>query len=188
MTDDEPAVDLLVVIASVADAEALAPLGRPHRHHAPRATLVATGPAPMVVDLALDDAGAPAARTLIVDGDPPAGPVGEVALLLPRMDELIAETCPEGVVVRGGSPAALAAAQCAAWRGVPVLHLPVAGEHDVAAISQQAIEALAHRSERRVGEELAEAVRRLPVSSGGLLGGTFPGGTFPGGSCSGLTA
>ena len=168
MSRDEPSVDVLVVVASVGDAEVLATLGRRQGPHAPVAALVATGPAPMLVDLALDDAGAPASRTLLVDGEA-VGPVAEVALLLPRVDELLAETAPSGVVVRGGSPAALAAAQCAAWRGVPVLHLPVRGEAGTTVVSQAAVAALAVRSAPRVGEELADAVRRLAAPRSGAL-------------------
>jgi UDP-N-acetylglucosamine 2-epimerase len=125
---DDPSLlpELLVIVASLADASALAPLGHPDVHTpAPvRPVLVATGPDPMEVDEALDDADAPAGRVLVVD-DPAAGPSRELALLLPRLDDLLADALPAGLVVRGGSAAALAAVHAAVARRVPVVHLPV---------------------------------------------------------------
>lgn len=138
--DDEHLLpEMLVVVASVEDATALAPLAAVEEVVTP--VLVATGPEPMEVDLALDDLGARAGRVLLLDG-PCGDPAGEVARMLPRLVEAltpagVAVARPDdvadpraddggdpgiaAVVVRGGSTAALAAAQAAAWRGVPVL-------------------------------------------------------------------
>jgi hypothetical protein len=119
--------ELLIVVASVEDARALAPLGRPG--NAPQdepvtPVLVATGPDPLGVDAELDELDAPAGRLLLLDG-PTRGWAEEAARLVVRLDALIAGEPPAGVVVRGGSEAALAAARCAVAVGVPLLHLPV---------------------------------------------------------------
>lgn len=122
--DEQAPPEMLVIVASVEDAAALAPLAA--IDETVRPTLVATGPDPMEVDEALDDLEAPAGRVLLPDG-PSEGPAEEVARLLPRF----AATLADGergpgvavVVVRGGSTAALAATQAAAWQGVPVLAL-----------------------------------------------------------------
>ncbi len=86
--------------------------------------LVATGPEPLEVDAALDDLGAPAGRLLLLDG-PCESWAEEAARMTLRLDALLAEEPPAGVVVRGGSEAALAAARSALRLGVPVLHLAV---------------------------------------------------------------
>jgi hypothetical protein len=119
--------ELLIVVASVEDARALAPLGRPGSavtDEPVRPVLVATGPDPLGVDAELDELDAPAGRLLLLDG-PSRGWAEEAARLVVRLDALIAGEPPAGVVVRGGSEAALAAARSAVEVGVPVLHLPV---------------------------------------------------------------
>jgi hypothetical protein len=131
--------ELLVLVASVEDADVLAALGARDREVLP--VLVATGRDPMAVDEALDDLGALAGRVLIVD-DAEAGPAAEAAVLLPRIDALVADDRPGAVVVRGGSPTALVAAQVAVWRSVPVVALPVDGGTAVETANQAAIAAL----------------------------------------------
>jgi hypothetical protein len=135
--------DLLVVVATAEDASALAPLGRPP-HQGPdeapvHPVLVATGPEPLDVDAALDDLDAPAGRLLLLDG-PCESWAEEVARMTVRLDALLAEEPPAGVVVRGGTESALAATRSALRLGVPVLHLPV-DEHESAdhAATQAAI-------------------------------------------------
>jgi hypothetical protein len=139
---DDPSLlpELLVIVASCADAAALAPLAHPDLPiPAPvRPVLVATGPDPMEVDEALDDAGTPAGRVLVVD-DPAAGPSRELAILLPRLDDLLSDALPGGIVIRGGSTAALAAVHAAVARRVPVIHLPVNDVTGVEAAQQAAI-------------------------------------------------
>ena len=117
--------DVLVIVASAEDAAALAPLAvlDPEIHP----VLVATGPDPMLVDEALDDLGALAGRILLTGG-PCDSPVAETAELLPRLDALVADDRPAAVLVRGGSATAMAAAQVAVWRGVPVVAAEVSGE------------------------------------------------------------
>ena len=84
--------ELLVLVASVEDADVLAALGARDPEVLP--VLVATGRDPMAVDEALDDLGALAGRVLIVD-DAAAGPAAEAAVLLPRIDALVADDRPE---------------------------------------------------------------------------------------------
>lgn len=138
-----PAGPVLVVVASPADAAALASLARDvagDEAVAVTPVLVATGADPMQVDLALDDRGALAAHVLLVAEA--VGPAQELAVLMPRLDDLIAEARPVGVLVRGGSTAALAAAQCAVWRGVPAVHVPAPEEIGPALPTQAAVAAL----------------------------------------------
>ncbi|MCD2186285.1 hypothetical protein [Actinomycetospora soli] len=119
--------ELLIVVASTDDARALAPLGRPGADEGDepvRPVLVATGVDPLGVDAVLDELDAPAGRLLLLDG-PSDGWAEEAARLIVRLDALITGEPPAGVVVRGGSEAALAAARCAVGIGVPLLHLPV---------------------------------------------------------------
>ena len=101
--------------------------------------LVATGPEPLDVDAALDDLDAPAGRLLLLDG-PCESWAEEAARMTLRLDALLAEEPPAGVVVRGGTESALAATRSALRLGVPVLHLPV-DEHESAdhAATQAAI-------------------------------------------------
>lgn len=143
-TPDTARGELFVIVASPSDAAVLAPLGRADARESVSVpiALVATGPDPMEVDLALDDAGTPAARVLLLDG-PCGGPAGEAARLLPRLDEMLADAAPAGVIVHGGSVAALVTAQCAAWRGVPVLHVPQVGLSGVGGANQAAVAELA---------------------------------------------
>jgi hypothetical protein len=141
--------ELLVVVATAEDAAALAPLGRlgppgagDHADRPVHPVLVATGPEPLEVDAALDDLGAPAGRLLLMDG-PCEGWAEEAARMVVRLDALLVEEPPAGVVVRGGSEAALAATRSALRLRVPVLHLtatPDAGEH---AATQAAVAELA---------------------------------------------
>lgn len=137
--DDLALPELFVVVASVDDATAFAPLAV--RDPELRPVLVATGPDPMGVDEALDELGALAGRVLLVDR-PGAGPVAELAALLPRLDALVADDRPATVLVRGGSPTALAATQVAVWRDVPVVAVPVDGAGAVETANQAAVAAL----------------------------------------------
>jgi hypothetical protein len=119
--------DLLVVVATADDATALAPVGRPGAGGADDSVhpvLVATGPEPLEVDAALDDLDAPAGRLLLLDG-PCDTWAEEAARMIVRLDALLAEEPPAGVVVRGGSEAAVAATRSALRLRVPVVHLPV---------------------------------------------------------------
>ena len=131
--------DVLVVVGSRADADAHAPLGGGRHTGRPQTSLIATGPDPMQVDMALDELGSPAERILLLDVSASAGPAHQLALLLPRLDDLLADARPRGVVVRGGTTTALAAAQCAVWRGVPVVHVPVADAVGIVAANQAAV-------------------------------------------------
>jgi hypothetical protein len=131
--------ELFVIVASADDAGALATLAV--RDPEVQPVLVATGPDPMAVDEALDELGALAGRVLLVE-DPAAGPVAEVAALLPRLDALVADDRPAAVLVRGGSTTALVATQAAVWRGVPVVAVPVEDGDAVATANQAAIGAL----------------------------------------------
>lgn len=159
---ERPLPELFVIVASAEDAGALAPLAV--RDPEVRPVLVATGPDPMAVDESLDDLGALAGRVLLVE-NPAAGPAAELAALLPRLDALLADDRPAGVLVRGGSPTALAASQAAVWRGVPVVAVPVDGGGAVAAANQAAIGALvASQDAREVAPEdarVAAAAHRL---------------------------
>lgn len=146
--------ELFVIIASAEDAGALAALG--HRDPEVCPVLVATGPDPMSVDEALDDLGALAGRVLLVEDTAP-GPVAELAALLPRLDALVADDRPAAVIVRGGSPTALAATQAAVWRGVPVVAVPVDGGDTMASANQAAIGALVATQE--ASETAPEEVR-----------------------------
>lgn len=136
--------DLLVVVATAEDAAALAPLGRPARPSqddvdAPvHPVLVATGPEPLDVDAALDDLDAPAGRLLLLDG-PCETWAEEAARMVVRLDALLAEEPPAGVVVRGGTEAALAAARSALRLQVPVLHLPAEPDTAERAATQAAL-------------------------------------------------
>jgi hypothetical protein len=140
--DRQALPEMPVVVASVEDATALAPLWG--LGEVARPVLVATGPDPMAVDAALDDLDAPAGRVLLPDG-PSAGPAGEVAQLLPRFAAALADgVASDGpgvaaVVVRGGSPAALAATQVAVWHGVPVLALDAPALTRVEAANRAAV-------------------------------------------------
>ncbi|WP_433784278.1 hypothetical protein ACQPX6_29160 [Actinomycetospora sp. CA-101289] len=157
-----PLPELFVVVASAADATAFAPLAI--RDPEVRPVLVATGPDPMAVDEVLDDLGALAGRVLLVD-PPAAGPVHEAAALLPRVDAVVADDRPAAVLVRGGSPTALAATQVAVWRDVPVVAVPVDGGTGVEVANQAAIAALVATQEaHRVGPDdlrAAAAAQRL---------------------------
>jgi UDP-N-acetylglucosamine 2-epimerase len=157
-----PLPELFVVVASAEDATAFAPLAV--RDAEVRPVLVATGPDPMAVDEVLDDLGALAGRVLLVEA-PAAGPVAEVAALLPRVDALVADDRPAAVLVRGGSPTALAATQVAVWRDVPVVAVPVEGGTAVEDANQAAIAALvATQDAHRVAPEevrAAAATQRL---------------------------
>ncbi|MFC5060833.1 hypothetical protein [Actinomycetospora atypica] len=137
------APDLLVIVATEDDAEALAPLGRPVHDDAPvTPVLVATGPDPLEVDAVLDDLAAPAGRLLLLDG-PCDSWAEEAARLVVRLDALIGGEPPAGVIVRGGSEAALAAARCAVAAGVPLLHLAVEVGDVRTAATQAAVAELA---------------------------------------------
>lgn len=147
---DEGALpEVLVVVASVEDAAALAALGA--LDEAARPVLVATGPDPMAVDLALDDLEAPAGRVFLPEGAV-RGPADETARLLPRFADALADA-EEGrrtigapgvaaVVVRGGSAAALAATHAAVWAGVPVLALDAPPRSASEAANRAAISAV----------------------------------------------
>ncbi|HEY2225210.1 hypothetical protein [Actinomycetospora sp.] len=136
--------DLLVVVATADDAAALAPLGRPVRPGQDDAdgpvhpVLVATGPEPLDVDAALDDLDAPAGRLLLLDS-PCETWAEEAARMVVRLDALLAEEPPAGVVVRGGTEAALAAARSALRLCVPVLHLSVEPDSAEHAATQAAL-------------------------------------------------
>ncbi|GAA4736004.1 hypothetical protein [Actinomycetospora chibensis] len=153
--------ELLVLVASVEDADVLAALGARDREVLP--VLVATGRDPMAVDEALDDLGALAGRVLIVD-DAEAGPAAEAAVLLPRIDALVADDRPGAVLVRGGSPTALVAAQVAVWRSVPLVALPVDGGTAVETANQAAIAALV-ATQHAAEIEHAKGVRTADVRS-----------------------
>ena len=143
MTNSTSEGPVLVVVASPADAVALAPLGVRGPAAGPSAVLVATGADPMAVDLALDDLGALAGHVLLGRTiDEAEGPAATLAVLLPRLHELFVEARPAGVVVRGGSTAAFAAAQSAVWRGIPVAHVPAPEETGPALPTQAAVAAL----------------------------------------------
>lgn len=137
--------EMLVIVGSCDDAVALSPLATVDDEVRP--TLVATGPDPLAVDELLDELGRPAGRILLPGpcddpGGPDADAARELAVLLPRLDRLMAESAPAAVVVRGGTAAALAAAQAAAWRGLPVIALPGAGgvaEHPSHAVNRAMI-------------------------------------------------
>ncbi|NMO92041.1 UDP-N-acetylglucosamine 2-epimerase [Actinomycetospora sp. TBRC 11914] len=141
--------DLLVVVATAEDAAALAPLGRPTHVGGEEETdgpaqpvLVATGPDPLAVDEALDDLGAPAGRLLLLDG-PCDTWAEEAARMVVRLDALLAEEPPGGVVVRGGTEAALAAARSAVRLRVPLVHLTAEQESSERAATQAAVAELA---------------------------------------------
>jgi hypothetical protein len=141
--------ELLVVVATPEDAAVLAPLGRPTHAESEddvagpvQPVLVATGPDPLEVDEALDDLGTPAGRLLLLDG-PADTWAQEAARMIVRLDALLAEEPPAGVVVRGGTEAALAAARSAVRLGVPVLHLPAEQESSERAATQAAVAELA---------------------------------------------
>ena len=141
--------ELLVVVATTEDAAALAPLGRlapsAHGEHAEgpvHPVLVATGPEPLEVDAALDDLGAPAGRLLVMDG-PCESWAEEAARMVVRLDALLAEEPPAGIVVRGGTEAALAATRSALRLCVPVLHLPADSATPGHAATQAAVAELA---------------------------------------------
>ena len=154
--------ELFVVVASAEDADALAALGAADPEVHP--VLVATGPDPMAVDETLDDLGALAGRILLVDNPPPE-PAAELVALLPRLDALVADDHPAAVLVRGGSPTALAATQAAVWRGVPVVAVPVDGGDGTETANQAAIAAfVATQDAREVAPDdarIATAVHRL---------------------------
>lgn len=159
---DDRLPEILVIVASVEDAGALAPLAVLDPEVRP--VLVATGPDPMLSDGALDDLGALAGRILLADL-PAVDPVAETLELMPRLDALVADDAPAAIVVRGGSPTALAAAQVAAWRGIPVVHAPtdaVQAGSTVAAVNHAVIAELADGQDRRVTPSPTTlAVRRL---------------------------
>lgn len=173
---ERPLPEMFVIVASAEDADALAPLAA--RDHEVAPVLVATGPDPMAVDDVLDELGALAGRVLLVE-TPADGPVPEAAALLPRLDALVADDAPAVVLVRGGSPTALAATQVAVWRGVPVVAVPVAGESSVGSANQAAIAALvASQSACDVDPDQVRAaaaaqrlVRERPGSGSGSGGG-----------------
>lgn len=141
--------ELLVVVATTEDAAALAPLGRlgppgsgDDADGPVHPVLIATGPEPLDVDAALDDLGAPAGRLLLLDG-PCESWAEEAARMVLRLDALLVEEPPAGIVVRGGTEAALAATRSALRLRVPVLHLsaePDTAEH---AATQAAVVELA---------------------------------------------
>lgn len=119
---DRELPELLVIVASRADAVALSPLAT--MQDAVRATLVATGPDPMLVDEALDELDTPAGRILLPElGDDERSPATELAGLLPRLENLVAQADTAAVVVRGGTSTALAGAQIAVWRRLPLIAL-----------------------------------------------------------------
>lgn len=146
--------ELPVIAASVEDATALAPLWG--LDEAARTVLVASGPDPMAVDLALDDLDAPAGRVLLPDACTGA-PAEDLGRLLPRFDAMLADGAAPGtpgvaaVVVRGGSVAALAATQAAVWRGVPVLALDAPVRTPVEAANRAAIVGLGAWQTSEVG-------------------------------------
>ncbi len=160
---DDRLPEILVIVASVEDAGALAPLAVLDAEVRP--VLVATGPDPMVIDEALDDLGSLAGRILLIDGPCAPGPVAETATLMPRLDALVADDRPAVVVVRGGSATAMAAAQVAVWRGVPVAAVlaPVGDTGSaVAAANQSAIaELVAWQDAQETPTAAVLAVRRL---------------------------
>jgi hypothetical protein len=165
--------ELFVIVASADDAGALAPLAARDAEVCP--VLVATGPDPMAVDEALDDLGALAGRVLLVD-DPEAGPVAEVAALLPRLDALVADDRPAALLVRGGSVTALVATQAAVWRGVPVVAVPVDGGDTVASANQAAIGALVASQEAHdtAPDDVRAAAAAHRLSRERLTGGDRP--------------
>jgi hypothetical protein len=166
---DDRLPEVLVIIASAEDAVALAPIAvlDPEVH----VVLVATGPDPMGVDEALDDLGALAGRILLPDGPGPTGPVAETATLMPRLDALVADDRPAAVVVRGGSATAMAAAQVALWRGVPVAALGDASSDGAAATQAAIAELAAWQDGQDAPTSAVLAVRRLVHDRVGATGG-----------------
>lgn len=156
--DEYALPEVLVVTASVEDAAALAALRA--LDEIARPVLVATGPDPMAVDLALDDLEAPAGRVLLPEGGA-RGPADETAQLLPRFADALADA-EEGrrtsgapgvaaVVVRGGTAAALAATHAAVWAGVPVLALDAPPRSAAEAANRAAISAVTAWQTSEVG-------------------------------------
>jgi hypothetical protein len=127
----------------------------------------------MIVDEALDDLGALAGRILLTDGPGPAGPVAETATLIPRLDALVADDRPAVVVVRGGSATAMAAAQVAVWRGVPVAVVRGGASSDAAAAATQAaiVELTAWQDGHDAPTPAVVAVRRLVRDRVAVTGG-----------------
>ena len=154
-----PEGPVLVVAASVADAAALAPLGARGSSDGVAGVLVATGPDPMAVDLALDDLGALTGHVLLDRAlDVAEEPADVLAVLVPRLHDLFAEARPSGVVVRGGSTAAFAAAQNAVWRGIPVAHVAASEETGPALPTQAAVAALVAWQRAVAGSSTAAVV------------------------------
>lgn len=167
-----PTPEMLVIVSSPADATALGALMG--LDDSVTTTLVATGPDPMAVDEVLDDQGTPAGRILVTDELGP-GPAHEVAGLLPRIDDMVAHAAPVAIVVRGGTSAALAAAQVAAWRGVPVIALAASPGSRTEAANQAAVAELATWQGSAGGTpfptRLELAVHRRTDALAGVIGG-----------------
>lgn len=118
--------EAVVVVGTHADAMSLAPLTSAVLAAGQvRPIVVVTGAHPMLIHEALDEIGSPPDVTLLVDR-PTQTAAEELGVLLPRLDRLVDERGPSAVLVRGGSPAALAAAQVAFLRGIPVVHVEAA--------------------------------------------------------------
>lgn len=153
--------EALIVVGTHTDVATLAPLaaavtgaGRV------RALVVATGMHPMLVHEALDEIGTPPDVTLLVDRLTQTV-ADEVATLLTRLDRLVDERRPSAVVVCGASPAALATAQAAFWREIPIVHVEPADSTTVSAFPGPAARDLISRlATVRTGSADPRAVER----------------------------
>lgn len=132
-TDTRPDRQEAILIAGTPeDGAVLAPLATAiaARGQA-RPVLVATGMDPMSVHEALERLGSPADVTLLVHGSRRTA-AEETAVLLSRLDGLIAERMPAVVLVCGCSPAALAGTQAACLREIPVVYLDSSADPEAA--------------------------------------------------------
>jgi UDP-N-acetylglucosamine 2-epimerase (non-hydrolysing) len=123
--------DVLLVAGSRPEVARLAPVARAFESVGRiRAITVATGPEPMEAHEAFEALGVPADVTVLLKE--PAGPnFSDVASsLLCRLDGLLVDLDPSGIMVHGGGMTAVVAAQVAFWRQIPVVHLQAGATMD----------------------------------------------------------
>jgi UDP-N-acetylglucosamine 2-epimerase (non-hydrolysing) len=116
--------DMLLVAGSRPEVARLAPVARAFESVGRiRAITVATGPDPMETHEAFEALGVPADVTVLLKE--PVGPnfSDVTAALLCRLDGLLVDLDPSGIMVHGGGMTAVVAAQVAFWRQIPVVHL-----------------------------------------------------------------
>lgn len=115
---------LVVVVGTRPEAIKIAPVVVAARcHHGVEPVVVATGQHHELVDRALEPFGIRVDRRLDLGERRSTSQAELVALLLPRLEAVLADLQPDAVLVQGDTASAMAGALVAVWQRIPVVHL-----------------------------------------------------------------